>query len=181
MSLLTLMKDLPGDSVSFLARLRLNLMQEMSDEKVDKDDARFRAETIGELEEVLSTGLQIVAGIEKTWALYRRAVLAGMTDAIQEQRDDFLETLEGCRSTNMLAFASKVRAMGFDTPLLGRYEASAVEFERLRLRIASRWKTAEDLEDLVADSIPLPAGKLEAIRRKYPPPQEWYDQEGTHS
>ena len=179
MSLLTLSQNSPSDAVSFLARVRMNLIQVMFDAAVEKDAARFRAEMIADVEEVLSTGLQIVAGIEKTWALYRRAVLAGLTDMIQEERDGFLETLEVCRFANMLDFAGKTRAMGFDTPLLERYEAAAVEVERQRVRIIDRWKTADDLEDLVADSIPFPSGKLEAIRRKYPPPQQWYDQEET--
>jgi hypothetical protein len=39
-------------------------------------------------------------------------------------------------------------------------------------------QTAEDLEDLAAQSIAPSAEKLEAVRRKYGYPQAWYDDDG---
>lgn len=56
-------------------------------------------------------------------------------------------------------------------------EAEAEALERKLKKLAARWQTAEDLEDLAAESIELPPEKLEAIRRTHGYPKAWYDED----
>ena len=69
------------------------------------------------------------------------------------------------------------RSQGFDGPEIQRLEAEAAALEQKSNRLSARWQTVEDLEDLAAESIEIPAEKIEAIRRKYGFPQAWYDED----
>ena len=69
------------------------------------------------------------------------------------------------------------RRKDFDDPELKLLEVEAITLEQKLNRLAARWQTVEDLEDLAAESIALPPEKLEAVRQKYGYPQAWYDED----
>ena len=73
------------------------------------------------------------------------------------------------------------QATGIALPELTRLEEEAKTLRDKVARLESRWQTEDDLEVLAADRFSLPAGKVETLKRKYPPPQSWYDQEGVVS
>ena len=70
------------------------------------------------------------------------------------------------------------QATGIALPEVTRLDEEAKTLREKVTRLESRWQTEDDLEVLAADRFPLPAGKLETLTRKYPPPQSWYDEHG---
>ena len=102
--------------------------------------------------------------------------LANRASESHELRDDFLAAFTDTKNT-MWEVIQISRRMGSDDPELQRLEVEAVGLEQKLNRLAVRWQTAEDLEDLAAESIELPVAKLEAVRQKYGFPQAWYDED----
>jgi hypothetical protein len=74
---------------------------------------------------------------------------------------------------DLVRFAERVAQR--DLPETVQLEAEAESLETKLKKLSARWQTAEDLEDLAAESIALSEEKLEAVRRKYGYPQTWYD------
>jgi hypothetical protein len=118
--------------------------------------------------------------LQEGWELCRREVLAGHAEAVQQLRDRFLgafeERLAHLREAlDLVQFACRVAAR--ELPEAGDLQAEIEALVPLLERVASRWRTREELEDLVAEDFPLPAARLKAIAEQHPPPQAWYDED----
>jgi hypothetical protein len=117
---------------------------------------------------------------DEGWRLVCADVLAGKAGEVQAAREQYLRLfhtrladLEAWREVVDLAGRRAGRELGVAARLKAEVEALGRKLQRLE----ARWQTAEDLEDLAAESVPLPEAKLEAVRRKYGYPQAWYDQD----
>ncbi len=133
-----------------------------------------------EVQEAVRTYLKEGPSFEDVWRLICRAVLDGKTTEMQAGRERFLAAFERRlhqlqNSRPLVQFAERIA--GRDLPVAKQLEAEAEALERKLSRVAERWQTAEDLEDLAAESIELPPGKLEAIRRKHGYPHAWYEED----
>ena len=158
-----------------MSKLRMSLLQTLLGAAADRGRAEFRASMIEELNETLAEGLLVLRAADKTWALFRLAALAGVANAIQGKRDDYIAGVKAYPSS-MYELAHSAREIGFDTPELERFEAEVAEFDRRMTGIATRWQTAEDLEDLAAESLAPSREEFLAIRDALPFPQMWHEE-----
>jgi hypothetical protein len=113
-----------------------------------------------------------------------KEVLADRTSQVHEARDRYLAAFR--HRLTLLQKASRLarhagQLAGTELPEAKLLETEAEVLGRKLDRLAVRWQTSDDLEDLAADGIELPPGKLDAVRRKYAPAQAWYDQDGESS
>jgi hypothetical protein len=114
------------------------------------------------------------------WELLQREVIAGRAAEVHQARERFVAAFRKRaellrHACELLRFASRVS--GQEMPQTEELLAEAADLEQKRALLESRWHTPEDLEDLVAESYPLPAARLKAIAARNPPPQSWYDEE----
>jgi hypothetical protein len=110
-------------------------------------------------------------------ALYRE-VLAGKATEVQPVRERFLNAYADRarllrEAHDLVRHAERVAQS--ELPEAAQLEREAEALERKLKKLASRWVTAEDLEDLAAESIAPSAKQLEAVRQKHGYPQAWYD------
>ena len=165
----------PEFGLPLLSKLRMSLLQTLLGTAADRGLAEFRVSMAEELNETLAEGLLVLRAADKTWALFRLAALAGVANAIQGQRDDYIDGVKGY-SASMNELAHSAREIGFDTPELERFEAEVAEFDRRMTSIGAHWHTAEDLEDLAAESLAPSREKFLAIRDALPFPQPWHEE-----
>jgi uncharacterized protein (DUF433 family) len=88
------------------------------------------------------------------WELFRREVLAGRADEIQQQRDRFLRAFQArlahLQEADQLArFASRVAAS--ELPEASEVKEEIAALTPMLQRLSERWRTREDLERLVAE------------------------------
>ena len=165
----------PELGLPLMSKLRMSLLQTLLGAAADRGLAEFRASMTEELNETLAEGRGVLRAAYQTWALFRLVALAGVANGIQVLRDEYIAGVKGY-VTGMYELAHSAREIGFDTPELERFEAEVAEFDRRMTRIATRWQTAEDLEDLAAESLAPSREKFLAIRDALPFPQAWYEE-----
>jgi len=91
---------------------------------------------------------------KEDWELFRREVLAGHADEVQQLRDRFLRTFEE-RLTHLqeddplVQFASRVAAR--ELPAAQELKEEIAALGPLLRRLTERWRTRKDLERLVAE------------------------------
>ena len=108
------------------------------------------------------------------WAAICREVIAGRTDSSHAERDRLQQTIEESLLTirDWLPIARAViTSPGRKLLELG---TMAQEAEGFWNRIFDRWKTPEDLEDLVANATAPTPEQLDAMTRKYGFPHVWH-------
>ena len=108
------------------------------------------------------------------WAAICREVLVGRTEQAHADRERLQRTIEESLLTirDWLPIACAVfRSPGREVAELG---TMAQESERFWNRIFDRWKTPEDLEDLVANATAPTPEQLDAMTRKYGFPHVWH-------
>jgi hypothetical protein len=133
-----------------------------------------------EVEEAVRRVLDSPPNFDEGWRLVCGEVLAGKADEVQAARDPFLRLFHA-HLANLEEWREVVsragRRVGHELGVAARLKAEVEALEGKLGRLEARWRTAEDLDDLAAESIPLPEAKLEAVRQKYGYPQAWYDQD----
>ena len=152
---------------SLLTNLRLNLLRE----KVDAGLAGYA----DDLRELFDEALGEVRLFDRIWAMGCQMVSAGLTDVVHRERDVLLSA-SAKYAAALHELARRSREMGFDTPDVDHFEAEAAKFDLKIADMASRWQTAEDLEDLVAESLAPSRERLRAIRDSLPFPQAWHEE-----
>jgi hypothetical protein len=129
---------------------------------------------------LVSLVLESAEKCSAAWPVCVKAVAAGETGRIHALRDvlytGLLHRLEALRHATRLA-GMAAALEGREVSGADRLSAATADLERLRVRVFERWRTAEDLEDLVAADYPLSGAQLEALAAKYPPPPSWYQEE----
>ena len=151
-----------------LLRLRIEFLRLLPGDSADA--------THPVLDEVILVSKQIGQTFEGIWKACCTLALANRASEAHELRDDFFAAFANTKSI-MWEVVQMARRMGSDDPELQHLEAEAIALEQKLNRLAARWQTVEDLEDLAAESIALPNEKLEAVRQKYGFPQAWYDED----
>jgi hypothetical protein len=132
----------------------------------------------------VETGVRSILGashrFQEAWEACRAQVVAGQAAAVQAFRDRFIRSFE----QRLAHLREALQLVQFAARVAGRelQEAEQLQAEISALapaldRLASRWRTQEDLEELAAEDFPLPAAELKAIAAKHPPPQAWYDED----
>jgi len=125
-----------------------------------------------------------VQTFESLYEMIVQDVLSGKAAELHAERESLLSEFR--RRVDLLQKACDgvrraEQATGMTLSEATRLDEEAKTLREKVTRLESRWQTEDDLEVLAADRFPLPAGKLETLKRKYPPPQSWYDQEGVAS
>ena len=158
---------------------------------IDLDEGKGFDATLGGLEglrrlfveqarSVLDLVIPFPSQVRQRWGQLCRAVAAGHLEQVHRLRPEFSAWVETRLShlKDAQRLASKAAVLE-DAELPGSAELPRLirELERFRDRVFSAWKTPEDLEDLAAADYPLPASRLEALCRHYPPPPDWCQQE----
>jgi hypothetical protein len=136
----------------------------------------------GEVQRGVGAILGAVARFDKGWQLICQEVLGGRTAEVQAVRDRFFHAFEERlrhlnEARDLVRFAERVAQRDLPESAQLEHEAKALTIKLNKL--SARWQTAEDLEDLAAESIAPSAEKLEAVRRKYGYPQAWYDDDDS--
>ena len=133
-----------------------------------------------EVQQAVRSSLGAAASFENGWQLLCHEVLAGRTAEMHELRESFLSSYRHClrsleEASELARFAQQVtqRTLPEESELADEAAMLASKLTRL----ADRWKTADDLEDLAAESIAPSEEKLQAVRHQYGFPQAWYDDE----
>ncbi len=109
------------------------------------------------------------------WARMCQEALADQAEAVHERRGKFLDAIASC-SSSLKRLHGLVRGGHRDTAG-GALLADIAALDKLHAKLTNRWHTAEDLEDLAAESLANPPEKLEAVRKKYGFPEGWYAQD----
>ncbi len=160
------------------------LEQELSPDASDAIQELDRAAQ--EYARTIQTGVRALVGsstrFDESCKLIWKEVLADRASEVHEARDRYLTAFRHRltllqKASQLARYAGQVA--GADLPETEMLESEAEVLSRKLDRLAARWQTPEDLEELAADSIELPPGKLDAVLRKYPPPQAWYDQDDS--
>ncbi len=106
----------------------------------------------------VQTGVRSILGaserFEEGWELCRREVMAGHADQLQQVRDRFLRAFEERlaqlrEAYELVQFASQLAAR--ELPEAQELQAEIAALEPRLQRLAQRWRTREDLEELVAE------------------------------
>jgi len=131
-----------------------------------------------EVQQGVDAILGAVAQFEEGWRLLCREVLDGRIADVQPVRDHFRRVFEDRlrllgEARDLARFAERVAQR--ELPQAAQLEDEMEALESKLKKLSSRWQTAEDLEDLAAESIAPSAEKLEAVRHKHGYPQAWYD------
>jgi hypothetical protein len=131
-----------------------------------------------EVQQAANTVLGTAAEFDERWRHLCRQVLEGRLAEMQALRNQFLSAFTDrlrqlAEARDLVRFA--VRVTQRDLPEEVQLEEEVETLQSKLKKLSSRWQTAEDLEDLAAESIAPSVEKLEAVRRKYGYPQAWYD------
>ena len=129
-----------------------------------------------DIHEIILATEQNARSFDECWSACCALALADRASEAHGLRDGFLAAFADTKDI-MREVVQLARRVGREDAELQRLEAGAIALEQKLERLASRWQTAEDLEDLAAESIALPPEHLEAVRRKYGFPQAWYDED----
>lgn len=131
-----------------------------------------------EVQQAVRSSLGAVARFDSGWQLICRDALAGRSAEMHALRQSFLGSYEHClqalhEARELARFAQQVtqRALPEELELANEAKMLATKLKRL----SDRWQSADDLEDLAAESIAPSDEKLQAVRRQYGYPQAWYD------
>jgi hypothetical protein len=131
-----------------------------------------------EVQQAVRPLLGVLGQFEEGWRFLCREALAGRVAEMQAARDGFLGAFEDRlrllrEAVDLVRFAERVARR--DLPEGGQLEQEAEGLQGKLTKLSTLWQTAEDLEDLAAQSNAPSSEKLEAVRRKYGYPQAWYD------
>lgn len=134
-----------------------------------------------EVQETAATSLEAAARFDEGWRTICGEALAGKAEQMHSLRDHFLGAYEYhltvlTEVSDLVRFASAQARR--DLLELTRLEEARRLLEGKVRRLAERWQTAEDLEDLAAESLASPKS-IEAVRQKHGYPQAWYDDNST--
>jgi len=151
-----------------LFRLRMEFLRLLPDASADAGRP-----VLHELIRVIEENGQSFDG---AWEACCTLALVNQASETHMLRDDFFAAFANTKNI-MWEVIQLARRTGSDDPELHHLEAEAHALEQKLNRLAARWQTVEDLEDLAAESIALPREKLEAVRQKYGFPQVWYDED----
>ena len=123
-----------------------------------------------------TTILQDRLEYDATWAGFCELALAGRASEIHERRDRYIAL--GIDLRNSIEEAIQVaRREGCEGPELRHLEVEATTLDQKLKRLANRWRTPEDLEDLAAEGLAPSRERLIAIRDSLPFPQRLYDED----
>ena len=118
--------------------------------------------------------LHVAEATESTWRLFWDRAQKGEAEALHVQRAEMLgvgavavETVE-----ELLRLATEA---GCDAETSSELETLSSELSRKLAYRSARWQTAEDLEDLSAESLVPSDEELRAIRDSLPFPQPWLE------
>ena len=151
-----------------LVRLQMEMLRLLPNEPVGTPRPGLR--------EIILAVTQMAQVCDALWNGCCTLALVNRAAEAQELRQDVFASYAHIRQI-MGEVIQSARSQGFDGPEIQRLEAEAAALEQKSNRLSARWQTVEDLEDLAAESIEIPAEKIEAIRRKYGFPQAWYDED----
>lgn len=130
---------------------------------------------------IVELALSHAEQLRRLWQSYCAEGMAGRSAEVHARRGDLLRQFQ-VRARLLArgrAIADQVFRLTGKQPIgASALPEAAADLERLESSIFTRWKTQEDLEDLLAELFPLPSDRLEELARKYPPPPAWYEQEG---
>lgn len=111
---------------------------------------------------------------EFAWRLVFAMAQGGHTEAAQALRDNVLAL-----TVDTLAALDAVRAeatrLGHASPELARFDVLAAEVRRRYDYLFARWKTAEDLEYLAAESLAPTEEEFRRIQASLPFPSAWLE------
>lgn len=130
---------------------------------------------------IVDMALSHAGQMRRLWQSYCAEGMAGRTGEVHARREDFLRQFQA--RARLVARARTIaesvfRLTGRQPVGAGALPEAAADLERLEASIFTRWKTQEDLEDLLAEMYPLPNSRLEELGQKYQAPTAWYEQEG---
>jgi hypothetical protein len=151
-----------------------------TDAKAQLDGAeRLRQVALDLVCENVETTLGIPDYVRRSWDAVRQWVIDGRTEEAQGLRARFEWELVGYID---LAKQAQIMAeiplkFGEDVPRAAEIPAAIAELSRLYDTIFTKWRTPEDLEDLVAAEYRLPMARLDAIGALHPAPSAWYEQD----
>jgi hypothetical protein len=126
------------------------------------------------------SGLQnLLTEARGLWTALCREVVAGRTEQAHADRVRLEQTVEESLRTirEWLPIARAV--LGPSGREVVELDTMAQEAERFWPRIFARWKTPEDLEDLVANATAPAREQLDAVTRKYGFPHVWHSADDT--
>lgn len=146
-------------------------------ESSERDRAKM-ARRLGSLREDLTNevgGLHnLLREANDLWATICGEVIAGRTELAHADRERLEQTIEESLLTirEWLPIARTV--IGSSSSEVAELGTMAQDAERFWPRIFARWKTPEDLEDLVAIATAPTREQLDAMTRKYGFPHAWH-------
>ena len=121
---------------------------------------------------VLADPRYYIRNNEQVWLLTWALALAGRADLAHELRAD---VLAGTAKTLASIEAIRLEATGRDASFLREIDSVAADLRRKLEYRTSRWQTADDIEDLAAESLAPSAEEFQRIRDSLPFPQAWLD------
>ncbi len=134
-----------------------------------------------EAELIVEMALSHAEHLRRLWQSCCVEGIAGRTAEVHARREEFLRQFQV--KARLLArgrtIADQVFRLTGKQPIgASALPEAAADLERLESSIFTRWKTQEDLEDMLAEMYPLPNSRLEELGQKYQAPPAWYEQEG---
>lgn len=116
--------------------------------------------------------------LQAIWTEFCQMALRGEAAEAHEMRDRFLETVaRRVASLKEALAAAQSPDAGGELPEVDVLRRELAGLERLYHKICHRWKSAEDLEDLAAESTAPTAEQFAAVRKKHGFPAAWYAQD----
>ena len=111
---------------------------------------------------------------EQVWLLTWAVALAGRAGVAHELREVVLAGTEKTLAS-LEAIRRQAEADGRDPSSLREIDAIIADLRRKFEYRTSRWQTADDIEDLAAESLAPSAEEFQRIRDSLPFPQAWLD------
>ncbi len=139
---------------------------------------QLRNATVATVKGQVEAALGLPELIRRVWGDLRAWVIEGRTVDAHALRAQFESKLAAFISQARRAQRSVELATKYDqqVPRAGEIPDAIAELSRFHETVLARWRTAEDLEDLVAAEYRLPMARLDAIGTKHPAPSAWYEQ-----
>jgi len=113
--------------------------------------------------------------ISRCWGDLCASVIDGRTSEAQEERAQF-----DARVTMAVSLAKRAKRsadlaakFGENIPRAEELQDVITQLSRFQDSVLSRWHSAEDLEDLVAEQTAPSAAEFDAVAQRFGPPTEW--------
>jgi hypothetical protein len=110
------------------------------------------------------------------WRRLCQEVASGKAEAVHRGRESFLAVVQA--RLKVLRHVDELARLDGREPQGAEDLADEIaDLEKLHSRLSSRWRDAESLQYLAAETLTPSADELDAIAGKRGLPQAWYDQE----